>query len=178
MVQVGIFNWQTMVLDEVALLAKHNYGEAMSATWQRVIPQVQRVSGSICAKYPWVDAEDIIQNVLVEVPKLIRRWKPEKGKNFDRYMYFSIYRATQDALRRLDPLGVQIPQKKPYPSYRHLSEVIKGSHDGRRDELTVINGLDNLDRGHQLDLSSHYTAEGLTSYKRRTVRKYGTERQP
>ena len=132
----------TITMDELALLSRFGSAEAERVLWSKSLPIVNRIAGHFHGKYPWVERDDIAQSVALEFPKIIRRFKPELApKGVSYYLYFSFYRAAQDHMRREDPLGVRIPQKRKYPKYFHLSGEDLVSCDFNR----VVS---NIDRGY------------------------------
>ncbi len=145
-IKKGKIDLSTLPPDDAALLAKHGDSEAFSILWEAVIPQVSRIVRRICERYPWVECEDIEQSVLMAFPKIIRRYKPEKAQSFNKYLYFSFYRATQDELRKLDPLGVKIPHRQKYPNFCRLEDFKQGQ------EEIILRGYENIDRKNYLNL--------------------------
>lgn len=142
----GQIDLSTLPPDDTAILAKFGDSEAFATLWAAVMPQVARIVRNLCERYPWVETEDIEQSVLMDFPKIIQRYKPEKAKSFNKYLYFSFYRSTQDALRKLDPLGIKIPHRKRYPSFSRLSDF------GVATEEIILAGYENIDRGHNANL--------------------------
>jgi hypothetical protein len=134
--------------DDTALLSHNGDTEALAILWQKAVPQVGRIAGLFTRRYPWIDHEDLTQTMLVDFPKIIRRYDPERARSrkitWNKYAYFAFYRAAQDALRREDPLGVSIPQKAHYPSWRRFSEI---SDSANLIQGIVLDGLNKLDRG-------------------------------
>ena len=140
--------------------AQSGCGIAMSTIWEAAIPQVNRVTALFVRKYPWIDHEDLSQSVLCAIPKFVRQYKSDRGTAWNKYLYFKIYRESQDTLRREDPLGVKIPQKKHYPSWRRFSELTDSS------DLTdsIVNrGIEYIDSGtpmnwdENIEITQNYT---------------------
>ena len=144
----GKIDFDTLGEDETALLSHFGDTEAFNILWAASIPQVERIAGLFVRRYPWISHEDLVQTVLCDFPKLVSRYDPEKARTrnitWNKYLYFAFYRAAQDALRREDPLGVKIPQKARYPSWRRFSELTSSQ---ALLEAIVIDGLDKIDRG-------------------------------
>lgn len=134
--------------DDAALLARHGDTEAHAILWHSSIDQAGRIAGLFARRYPWIDHEDLTQSILLDFPKIIRRYNPviarAKSISWNKYAYFAFYRAAQDALRREDPLGVSIPQKAHYPSWRRFSEI---SGSANLIQAIVLDGLGKIDRG-------------------------------
>lgn len=148
------FCFDTATTEELAFLAKHGDSESMRHLWESCLPTIDRIAGYFHARYPWIDQEDISQAIALEVPKIIRRFNPNKAtQGAKRYFYFGFYRAAQDCLRREDPLGVKIPHKRRYPSFSHLCGAMGVRHgEATNFDETVIRGLENLDKGYVLDM--------------------------
>ena len=144
--------WITATPDEIALLGKHGDPEALRIFWESILPMIDRIAGHFHKKYPWVDARDISQSVACEVPKMIKRFDPDKAtKGVNRYFYFAIYRAAQDHLRKEDPLGVGIPHRMKYPAFGHLSDIAPPSSKSKSlvENEIIQRGIENLDRGYR-----------------------------
>lgn len=137
--------------DDLAILAVFEDSEAMDELWTRMIPLVERVTRLFVNRYPWIDHNDLTQSVLVEFPKIIKRFNPnhESGNPIRKYLYHSFWRASQDALRKEDPLGIQIPQKMPYPEWLHLSNY---SEHSELIEAVTLEGYERIDSGHPATL--------------------------
>lgn len=135
--------------DHLAVMARHGDREAIKLLWELSVPQVARVTHGFAARYPWINHSDLSQDVLADFPKFIQRYDPTKAHSWNKFFYFTIYHAAQDALRKEDPLGVRIPQKKPYPAWRRLSDL---ADDPYILEGVVLDGLDNLDRNYATNL--------------------------
>lgn len=144
----GGIHFDKLTDDEAAVLSRHGDTEALTHLWDASIGQANRIAGLFVRRYPWINHADLTQDILVEFPKLVRRFNPDRararGISWNKYAYFAFYRAAQDALRREDPLGISIPQKAKYPSWRLLSEV---SDSPNLTQAIVLDGLNKLDRG-------------------------------
>ena len=140
--------------DDLAVLASNGDSEALSLLWVAAIPRIRKMARRFTARYPWVDTGDLAQSVLLQFPKIVRRYKWKKARGWERYLSCTIFRATQDELRKEDPLGVKIPQKKRYPAWRRLSDFCaldRGCGDGAS-ESVIIDGYKNLDAGYVADM--------------------------
>lgn len=135
--------------DHLAVLARYGDRDAAKLLWELSIPQVGRVTHSFAARYPWINHNDLTQDVLADFPKFLKRYDPTKAHSWNKFLYFTIYHAAQDALRKEDPLGVRIPQKKPYPAWRRLSDL---ADDPYILEGVVLDGLTNLDKNYTTNL--------------------------
>lgn len=163
--------------DDIALLARYGDKESFDYLWQLAIPQVGRIAGAFCRRYPWIDHDDLTQTMLLEFPKLVARFRPHVARakriTWNKYLYFSLYRTGQDALRREDPLGVSIPQKSPYPSWRRFSEITDSNN---LTEQIVTDGLAKIDRGDSavLDASANQAENNtdVTSHDRKPTADY------
>lgn len=141
-------NYEKLTDEENALLAHFGDQGALNYLWVKVIPQVERITGLFKRRYPWFDHDDLSQSVLCEFPKIVKRYNPARAQKknivLNKFLYFAFYRATQDTLRKDDPLGVKIPQKKRYPSFVRFSEITENSN---LIETIVVDGYEKLDRG-------------------------------
>ena len=122
----------------------------LSELWEASIPIATQVARIFASKHG-VDAEDLRQAILVEFPKLFNRFDPSRKTEFAKFIFFAFYRAAQDELRKLDPLGIKFPQRKKYPTWRYLQDV---SEDSYILAILIANGIDRLDRSEELDLPS------------------------
>lgn len=122
MIQRGHIDRTELDDQDLSLLARHGDSVSLNELWERAIPVIERLAGCFTRKYDWISHEDMVQGVLLEFPKIFKRYKPNKGVKVSKYLYLSFYRACQDYLRKEDPLGVKIPQKQKYPHFIHLSE--------------------------------------------------------
>lgn len=117
--------------DDLAILSFLGDDSAISRLWEQSIPLAGRVARLFTRRYGWIVHEDLTQSILVQVPRIIARFKPdvarEKQITWSKYLYFALYRACQDELRRHDPLGVKIPRKKMYPNWCVFSELTDSS---------------------------------------------------
>lgn len=129
---------------DIAAMARHGDKEAVNVLWLSVIDQVDRIVGLFTRRYQWIVHDDLRQEILCGFPKILARYDPKKGTIWDKYCYFSFYRACQDALRREDPLGIKFPQKKQYPAFVSLENI----HSNRLAlESTILEGICRIDRG-------------------------------
>ena len=155
MPKVSTIDFSLMPEDDIALISRFGDREAFEILWQRAIPQVERIAGRFTGKYPWIEHDDLTQNILVAFPKIVARYDPWRAKErritWNKYLYFAFYRAAQDALRREDPLGVGIPQKARYPAWCRLSEI---SDSQNLIESIVLDGIAAIDRGEACVLGS------------------------
>lgn len=135
--------------EKIAILAKRGDEKAIAYLWEGAMPRAEKIASSFCARYPWLDRDDLSQSILAEFPKLLRRYKPELSRGWAKYLYHTLYRATQDVLRAEDPLGINYPHKRHYPSWCRLSELFHG--ETLEDEINC--GLHRLDRGQTMNLS-------------------------
>lgn len=137
-----------MTEEEIAMLANGGDRESVTHLWEHSIPQIARIAGLFIRRYPWIAHDDLAQAILVEFPRLLARFNPwrARAKNitWNKYLYFSAYRTAQDILRREDPLGISIPQKAHYPSWRRFSEITDSS---TLTEQIIVDGLAKMDKG-------------------------------
>lgn len=133
--------------DDLAIIACNGDRPAIRFLWEASTPLVAKLTGRFASRIGgWIDWQDVRQNVMLEVPKIIKRYKPALAKKgWSRYLACSLYRATQDVLRREDPLGVSIPQKKSYPVFCRLTDL---TCDPVMLDMIVNKGAQNLDAGH------------------------------
>jgi DNA-directed RNA polymerase specialized sigma24 family protein len=111
--------------------------------WEACVPTANRVGAIFGSKYRLVDADDMAQDLLLNFHKIWRRFDPAKQSSFRVYLYYSWYYMAQDFLRKLDPLGLKPPQKKPYPLWRYIAEV---SEESYVQQAVIQDGFDRLDR--------------------------------
>lgn len=133
---------------ELAILAHFGDEEGSTHLWERLSDLAGRIAMSFRNKYPWIDAQDLKQSILLTYPKIVNRFDHTKVK-FDKYVAISFYRAAQDELRKEDPLGIGIPQKSKYPKYAHLSDFWDGTEE---DDFSldgfISDGIKRLDKGY------------------------------
>lgn len=133
---------EALLDEELALLAVHGDSEAFGLLWERTIPTARRLGKFFHRRYPWIEAAEISQGVLIDFPKILNRYDPEKGVLWAKYSYISYYRACQDFLRKHDPIGIKFPQRKHYPGWCSLDAI----HGGRNTDQVIIDGLKRLDQ--------------------------------
>lgn len=139
--------------EERMLLAKYGDDEARDYIWAHSVPLAERIAGRFASKYSWVTWEDLLQDILLEVPKIITRYNEDRGTKPAKYLYFCFYRSAQDALRRLDPLGMRFPQRKKHPPFAYLYDRMDAdngpqSHGDGSFAETIAVGYENLLRGY------------------------------
>ncbi len=147
----GKLDLTKLTKEELAALAANGDKAAFSYLWELVIPSVYQVVRRFGRSSRWVSErqDDIAQGVLEKYPVWIKRfrWQKLNGGTFDRWLYCTVSRVTQDVLRaQKDSLGIRIPQKQEYPVWEYLSHF-----DPRDAEAIVISGMDLLDR--QIELN-------------------------
>lgn len=147
----GTIDWSLVHEDDIAILAHFGDREALSILWQQSIDQCTRVTRLVARRYPWIDLDDMLQEVISDFPKYVRRYDPKKAKGgWNKYLYHVFYRSTQDALRREDPLGIDFPHKKHYPFFRRFSEIESSVNRDITDEINE--GVARLRRGDPANL--------------------------
>jgi hypothetical protein len=123
--------------DEMYLHAR----AASIEVYERAQPIARKIAERYCKKYAWVSADDLTQNLMLEIPKIIYTFNPDnKQKNpWSKYLYFKLYFAAKDLLRKEDPLGISWPQKKAYPNWYRLQDdatiVARGTDADEMDEI-------------------------------------------
>jgi hypothetical protein len=154
MIRIDKLDLTLLTVEEVALIAHHGDKVATGKLWEEAIELAGRIANSFVRRYAWVDPDDLSQTLLLEFPKLLKRFRPEKQVVFTKYLYFSFYHAAQDALRREDPLGIQIPQKAVYPTFTHLSSFTRGASRITDCQTSLVDhviaeGLERLEQGYK-----------------------------
>lgn len=116
---------------EVVELAQGGDAESLALVWEAVIPIARRVARSAAARYTWLDADDLQQDLLLGVPRFLSRFRArnEHGHSFEKYVFFRLSFYIKDVLRREDPLGISYPQKLPYPQWSRLGDESLEGYD-------------------------------------------------
>jgi hypothetical protein len=125
---------------------------AIDQIYSRVMSVAQRIAANYCRRYTWISPEDLSQSLLLELPKIIGRYRPgQAGTSWEKYVYFRLTFAAKDQLRGEDPLGISYPQKKQYPEWHRLGDEAFSSYEiaGRKepthDEVEMLQLLDSID---------------------------------
>lgn len=92
--------------------------------YQRALPVAQRVARAYCRQYTWIDPEDLTQDLMFEVPRVMYSYREDNAaaNSWSKYLYFKLQFKAKDYLRREDPLGISYPQKKQYPQWHRLGD--------------------------------------------------------
>lgn len=157
-IKKGHIDLSAITEEELATLAAGGDLEAFSLLWQVITPRVRKIIARSCRRQAWLSRqqEDITQCVLLKYPVWICRYSQEKlSTNFDKWLYHTVRRVTQDVIRaEKDSLGISIPQKKPYPEWKYLSEYASDNRerDGSGNQSTILEGIDRIDRGYYPNL--------------------------
>ena len=153
MARKGKISFERLPEDDLILLAKYGDREAMGVLWEACIPQVRRIVAKFANRYEWVDRDDLEQEVLCKVPHIVSKFDETRKTGVNKYFYFCFYRAAQDALRRLDPLGMKFPQRKVHPPFLMLSEISGADGSQGSDlEASINTAHENLLRGYEPNL--------------------------
>lgn len=121
--------------------------------WQYMLEKTQKIAAKFCKKYYWIDGEDLTHNVLMNhKQKIFDRYNigDKSNTSFSKYSYHAIYRAAQDELRKEDPLGMKIPQKKKhlpggkYPEWHRLGDMGFETYDFDSDGRRPVHSADDL----------------------------------
>jgi DNA-directed RNA polymerase specialized sigma24 family protein len=155
-VQKGEIDLTTITEEELATLASGGDTEAFALLWEVITPRVKKIIANSFRSQAWLrrQQDDITQCVLLKYPVWIRRYDQFKlSTNFDKWLYHTVRRVTQDVIRaEKDSLGISIPQKKPYPQWNYLSEYASDCRKRNASECDhqsiVLEGIDRLDRGY------------------------------
>lgn len=112
------------MLDKIKMV--HDGDKAEKEIFEALLPTVNKIARKAVAKYPWVCFDDLSQQMLLVVPAIIRRYKPEYSDSisFEKYAYHRLHFEAKDCLREQDPLGISWPQKSKenYPTFSRLSD--------------------------------------------------------
>jgi hypothetical protein len=116
---------------DLILRAQAGDKEAMDQLWVDAIPIAKRRAALTVARYFWLDADDIESDLLKMVPRFVHRFKPEVGKPWKTYCYFSMVYEAKDICRAEDPLGIKWPHKGKghYPEWHRLGDEAFQSFD-------------------------------------------------
>lgn len=83
-----------------------------------------RVARKVRQKYPWIDADDMTQNLLLRLDKWVAEYQPNHASatSWSKYLTHKMQFYAKDLLRKEDPLGIGWPQRKNYPTWFRLGE--------------------------------------------------------
>ena len=126
--------------DEVFAIAR----QANVEVYTRALPIAQNIAGRYAKKYDWISAEDLVQNLMFEIPTIMYAYRDDdaSGNPWSKYLFYKLYFKAKDYLRKEDPVGIKWPQKKQYPKWHRLGdESLDGfevvDYRGRDDEHLV-----------------------------------------
>lgn len=88
------------------------------------IELAERIARKTARKYPWIDPDDLRQELIIPLPRWIASYNPEdKSKTtWSKYLYHKLNFYVKDVLRREDPVGIKWPQRKQYPTWFRLGD--------------------------------------------------------
>lgn len=114
------FDFVAMGTDELFRLAR----AANVAVYERSLPVAQKVARSYCKRYTWIDADDLTQDLMYEIPRIMYSFREENsaGNPWSKFLYHKLYFKCKDYLRKEDPLGICWPQKRQYPAWHRLGD--------------------------------------------------------
>lgn len=120
----------------------------------------QTIAITNVGKYPWIDPNDLQQELLMRVrhfsinfdPKKVKKKKPSWSKN----LWFRLSFYVKDVLRKEDPVGIGYPQRKRYPQWFRLG-ALDGTQEG---EDQSPNGTD-FDGSELTEVDAAITVESL-----------------
>jgi hypothetical protein len=113
--------------------AQRGEQDAIAELWQLLIPMAKHRAKLTTGRYFWLDPDDIEQQLLLIIPRIIRRFDPDNSaKNtFSKYAYFRLTFEAKDVCREEDPLGIRWPHKGKghYPEWHRLGDEAFQSFD-------------------------------------------------
>lgn len=110
-----------------------------SAICDHAITVAKRVAKNVVRKYPWLDADDMQQELMLRLAKWVDEYKPQHASStkWSKYLYHKMTFYSKDVLRREDPLGISWPQRKHYPAWYRLGENSSRAPDKSNDESAM-----------------------------------------
>lgn len=114
------FDFSNLGVEELFMLAR----KANVEVYARALPIAQRVARAYCRNYTWIDPEDLTQDLMSEIPRVMYGYQEDNAfsNTWSKYLYFKLQFKAKDILRREDPLGISYPQKKQYPQWHRLGD--------------------------------------------------------
>jgi hypothetical protein len=84
----------------------------------------ERIAKKTVRRYPWIDLEDLRQELIIPLPRWIQRYNPsDKSKtSWSKYLYHKMNFYVKDVLRKEDPVGIKWPQREQYPTWFRLGD--------------------------------------------------------
>jgi hypothetical protein len=109
---------------ELVIRAQAGDSEAIAELWTAAIPVTERIARNGTKRYPWIDPEEVAQELQLDFQKILRRFDVcnLKGNHWKKYYYHRAVFTVKDILRREDPLGIRFPFKKQYPEWYRLGD--------------------------------------------------------
>lgn len=116
-----------MTPDELYAVAR----SANVAVYERSIPVARRVARTYCKRYAWIDEDDLLQNLMFELPRILYSYRDDNsaGNPWSKFLYHKLYFKCKDILRKEDPLGLSWPQKREYPAWHRLGDASLAGFD-------------------------------------------------
>lgn len=116
-------DYQSLNASELVWLAQvDDDKQAIDEIYARKTPVALQIARNTCRRYTFVDLDDMSQSMLLNLPKIIRTYRPGKGTDWDKYCYHRLAFTAKDILRQRDDLGICWPQKKAYPEWYRLGD--------------------------------------------------------
>jgi DNA-directed RNA polymerase specialized sigma24 family protein len=114
------YDFSELNVDEMFMLARR----ANTEVFERALPIVQKVARAYCRRYEWINQEDLVQDLMCEVPRVMYGYREDNdaGNVWSKYLYWRLQFKAKDVLRREDPLGISHPQKRKYPAWHRLGD--------------------------------------------------------
>jgi len=119
----------------------------LRAVHERITAHAQtvaaRISRSTQRKYPWIDQDDLQQEMLMRIPKWVAAFNDSHASRnpWSKYLYHKMYYYSKDLLRKEDPLGIGWPQKpkdkQHYPAWFRLGDDSSGVRGGDGETATL-----------------------------------------
>jgi DNA-directed RNA polymerase specialized sigma subunit len=109
-----------MSLAELVTTAKAGDNNAVNQLWEGSFATIQKAASQVARRSSHnITEDDLTSEVVIEFPKILRRFQPERGVKWEQYIYYAAYRAAMDRVRASDPLGLGHPivrrGRKGYP---------------------------------------------------------------
>jgi hypothetical protein len=104
-----------------------------------------RIAKKTVRKYPWIDPDDLRQELIIPLPRWIEKYNPDdKSKtSWSKYLYHKLNFYVKDVLRKEDPVGIKWPQREQYPTWFRLGDQsgrLSGRSDDGQDEAASHGG--------------------------------------
>jgi DNA-directed RNA polymerase specialized sigma subunit len=129
--QVKQIDYESLTSNDLVLLVHAGDNRAFEILCLSILPVAERIARNYARRYTWLDHEDIRQETLLAIHRIIKGFRPGKGASLEKYVYHRITYEVKDVLRCEDPLGISWPQKGKghYPEWHRLGDEAFKSFD-------------------------------------------------